>query len=257
MMEQPKDIFNLLLNKRSIFLMEEIDAAVATKIAATILWLDSIDSQSEITFYINSIGGSVSNGLFTIYDTMQMVKSPIKTVCIGEAYSSAAIILSSGSNGLRFAYPNSLIMIHNLQIEEMSGTQKEIEEESKRLKKINNDIIQIISKHTGQAVRKVKKDCEKDKYFSPQEAIKYGIIDGIFLPKKHLDQKNESKQCLDDSERSRLFYLLDALRVSPDKKLISVVERSGSSEAFKAELDTLRHSVDLVKDCEALRVKLT
>lgn len=189
-----KDIFEFLLDKRTVFLREEIDATVATKIAATLLWMDKTDQESEITFYINSIGGSVSDGLFTIYDTMQYIKSPIKTICIGEAYSSAAIILASGSKGLRLVYPKAMIMIHNLQIEEMSGTQKEIEEESKRLKKLSQDIIELIARHTGQTIRKVRQDCSKDKYFTPEEAIKYGIIDGIMSPNKIIPELNAKKK---------------------------------------------------------------
>ena len=191
---KPKDIFEFLLDKRMIFLSEEITGAVATKIAATLLWMDKVDCESEITFFINSIGGSVSDGLFTIYDTLQYVKSPIKTICVGEAYSSAAIILASGSKGLRFAYPNSMIMIHNLQIEDMSGTQKEIEEESKRLKKLGNDIVNLVARHTGQPLRKVRRDCEKDKYFTPEEAIKYGIIDGIMSANKPIPELNTKKK---------------------------------------------------------------
>jgi ATP-dependent Clp protease protease subunit len=120
----------------------------------------------------------------TIYDTMQYISSPIKTICIGEAYSSAAVILTAGTKGRRWAYPSSRMMIHNIWTEEMSGTQKEIEEKSKQIKIVNDAMIKIISKHTGQTIRRVKKDCEKDKYFTCEEAMKYGLVDHIIVSSK-------------------------------------------------------------------------
>lgn len=179
------DIFSNLIKKRILFLSEEIDAAVATSTAASLLFLD-LHSQEEITLYINSIGGSVSDGLLTIHDTLQYIKSPVKTICIGEAYSSAAVILAAGSKGRRFAFPNAKIMIHNIQVEEMSGTQKEIQEEAKRVKELNNVLMSLIANHTNQSLKKVRRDCLKDKYFNPEEAIKYGLIDGVVESFKNL-----------------------------------------------------------------------
>lgn len=181
--EKSIDIFSSLMKERILFLSEEIDAAVATSTAASLLFLD-LQSQEEITLYINSIGGTISDGLLTIHDTLQYIKSPVKTICIGEAYSSAAVILASGTKGRRFAFPNSKIMIHNLQVDEMFGTQKEIEDESKRLKELNQVLLTLIANHTKQPLKKIKRDCLKDKYFTPQEAIKYGLIDGIVEPSK-------------------------------------------------------------------------
>lgn len=172
------DIFSSLLRERILFLSEEIDATVATSICASLLFLD-IQSQQEITLYINSIGGSVSDGLLTIHDTLQYIQSPVKTVCIGEAYSSAAVILAAGKKGRRFAFPHAKIMIHNIQVQEMSGTQEEIQKEAKRFKELNQVLMNLIAKHTQQPLRKVKRDCLKDKYFTPSEAIKYGLIDHI------------------------------------------------------------------------------
>lgn len=177
--EDTSDVFAKLAKERILFLFEDIDASVATWMAATLLLLDIQDPHAEITLYVNSGGGSVENGLMTIYDTMQSIQAPIKTVCIGEACSSAAVILLAGTKGRRYAYPSSRMMIHNIRIDEMSGSQKEIEEQSKRIKSLNEAMIKIIAKHTGQTVRKVKKDCEKDKYFTCEEAIKYGIIDHV------------------------------------------------------------------------------
>lgn len=180
-----QDVFSRLITERIVFLSQEIDAEVATEKAATLLLLNKLDATKEITLYINSSGGFVQDGLLTIYDTLQLISAPVRTICMGEAYSSAAIILAAGSKGRRMAYPSARIMIHNLQVEEMSGTQKQIEEESRRIKDLNHTLMQIISQHTGQPLKKVRRDCEKDKYFTPQEAIKYGLIDGIVTPLKH------------------------------------------------------------------------
>lgn len=181
--EKSVDIFSSLIKKRILFLSEEIDASVATSITASLLFLD-LQSQEEITLYINSIGGTVSDGLLTIHDTLQYIKSPVKTVCIGEAYSSAAVILAAGTKGRRYAFPHSKIMIHNIQVEELSGTQKEIQEEAKRVKELNQILMKLISDHTAQPLKKVKRDCLKDKYFTPEQAIKYGLIDAIVEPSK-------------------------------------------------------------------------
>lgn len=179
------DVFSSLVKERILFLSEEINAAVATFITASLLFLD-LKSQEEITLYINSVGGSVSDGLLTIHDTLQYIKSPVKTVCIGEAYSSAAVILASGTKSRRFAFPHAKIMIHNIQVEEMSGTQKEIQEEAKRVKELNQVLMTLIASHTQQPLKKVRRDCLKDKYFTPEEAIKYGLIDGIIESSKNI-----------------------------------------------------------------------
>ena len=181
----PGDIFSRLAQERIIFLYEEIDASIATSISATMMLMDIDDSVKPITLYINSRGGTIEDGLLTIYDTLQYIKSPVKTVCIGEAYSSAAVILSAGTKGFRFAYPNARIMIHNIQIEEMSGTQKEIQDEAKRTKELNSTMMKITAKHTGQVLKKVSRDCNKDKYFTAEAAVKYGLIDHVIIPAKN------------------------------------------------------------------------
>lgn len=180
------DVYSKLIEERIIFLKDEIDAEVATKISATLFWLNSKSGTEEITLYINSPGGTVSDGLFTIYDTLQFIEAPVRTICIGEASSSAAVILAAGSKGLRFAYSSARIMIHNIQVSEMSGSQTEIEKESKRIKELNQTLIQTIARHTGQPLRKVKRDCTHDKYLTAEEAVKYGIIDSIIQPKKEI-----------------------------------------------------------------------
>lgn len=180
------DVISRLVKDRILFLTDEVEIGVATELVAALLYLDLQNPDKEITIYINSQGGDTQSGLLTIYDTMQFIKSPVKTICIGEAYSSAAVLLASGTKGLRFAAPNSKIMIHSLQLGNLSGTQQEIEEETKLCKKLNDTVMKIIASHTGQNIKKVKRDCLKDKYFTAEEAIKYGLIDGIVVGKKQL-----------------------------------------------------------------------
>lgn len=176
------DVYSSLIKERILFLSGEIDGEVGTSLAAKLLLLDSEDHEAPITLFINSNGGTIENGLLTIYDTMQYIQAPVKTICIGEAYSSAAIILSAGQKGLRGAYPSSKIMIHMLRVEDFTGTLKEYEEDCKRAKDLNKRLYKILSFHTGQSMAKIKRDCNKDKYLTAEDAIKYGLIDFIVEP---------------------------------------------------------------------------
>lgn len=178
------NVISSLIKDRILFLTDDVEIGVATELVATLLYLDLKNSSKEITIYINSQGGDTQNGLMTIYDAMQFIASPIKTICIGEAYSTAAVLLSAGTKGLRFAAPHAKIMIHSLQLGNLSGTQQEIEDETKQCKKLNDAVMKIIAHHTGQNIKKVKRDCLKDKYFTSEEAIKYGLIDGIIQSNK-------------------------------------------------------------------------
>lgn len=175
------DVYSRLLQDRIIFLHEEIDSEIASRIIASVLYLDKKNNQKEICVYINSVGGEAEAGL-AIYDVFQFVSAPIKTICVGRACSAAADLLASGSPGKRLASPNAEIMIHSIQAE-LSGSNKEIQEEAERLKKFNQRSNEILSLHTGQPIAKIAKDCEKDKYMTAQEALEYGIIDKILSPK--------------------------------------------------------------------------
>lgn len=182
-----QDIYSRFLDERAIFLKEEfnsdeLNSEIGTRLAANLIWLDA-QSQEEVTFYINSKGGDIA-ALMTIYDTMLQMKSPIKTICVGEAFSSAAVILSAGTPGRRFIYPNSRVMIHQMQLSDISGTNAEVLQEVKRIKKENDALMKIIAKHTKQSLRKIKRDCLGDKYFTATEAIKYGIVDHIVEPRR-------------------------------------------------------------------------
>lgn len=182
------DVFSRLVKDRIIFLAEEITADVGTTIAATLLFLDKQNDKQDISLYINSPGGSVCDGLYTIYDTMQYIKSPIKTVNIGEAYSAAAVLLAAGSKGKRLAFANSNTMIHQVQVGDLSGPASDVEEETKRIKLLNNRIMTTIAVHTGQTFSKVKNDCLEDLYLTAEQALEYGIIDQIIVPNKKLPE---------------------------------------------------------------------
>jgi ATP-dependent Clp protease protease subunit len=176
----PRDIFSKLLSKRILFLGEELTGEIASDIAASLLWLDS-ESNEEIVFYINSPGGDIENGLLPIYDTFQVIKSPVKTITIGKAMSAAAVLLAAGKKGSRFAFPHAQIMIHGVQVGgELFGDADEFKKESKLIDKLNQSLMEILSKHSNQPLRKIKRDCKTDKYLSAQEAVEYGLIDGIY-----------------------------------------------------------------------------
>lgn len=180
------DIFGQLARDRNLFIYHDIDGHIATTLVAHLLWLDLQDSETEITIYINSIGGTVSNGLLTIYDTMQNINAPIRTICIGEAYSGAAVLLSAGTKSRRFSYPNAKIMIHAIQAYDIGGSQSEVEKESKRIKFMNQSLMELMARHTGQSLTKIKRDCVEDKYFTAKEALDYGLIDNIIKPVKKI-----------------------------------------------------------------------
>lgn len=178
------DIYSRLMKDRIIFLSEEVNSETGTAIAATLLWLDH-QSNKDISMYINTPGGTITDGLFTIYDTMQYIKSDVQTVCIGEAYSAGAVLLAAGAPGKRMAFTNSEVMIHEVQ-SGVDGSGSEIERQTERLKRLSNGLFEIVARHTGQTLEKIKADCEDEMYLSAEEALKYGIIDKIVQPNKKL-----------------------------------------------------------------------
>lgn len=179
------DVFSRLVKDRIVFLPEEINAEVATTICGTLLYLNNQNHTKDISLYINSPGGTLCDGLFTIYDTMQHIEAPIKTVCVGEASSAAAIILAAGSQGKRLAFENSLIMIHHLQAG-VDGSMSEMKKMTTLYDALNDKVLNILSAHTGQSYEKIKADSKEDKYFSAQEALEYGLIDGIVKKNKQI-----------------------------------------------------------------------
>jgi ATP-dependent Clp protease protease subunit len=189
------DVYSRLVKERVVFLSGEegINSDDATALSATLLYLDHQSKTKPISIYINSPGGSVSDGLFTIYDTMQYIKAPIKTVCMGEACSAGAVLLAAGTKGMRLAFENSTIMIHQLQVSGISGTQSEIERETARCKRVNDKILQTIAAHSGQSIEKVKDDVKHDFYLTAEEAIEYGLIDGLVKKSKILPKITPKK----------------------------------------------------------------
>lgn len=190
------DVYSRLIKHRKIFLCEEIDKLNASIISALLLELDTEDPNTPIEFYINSIGGEVE-GLFSIYDMMHFIKAPVKTICFGEACSAAAVLLSAGTKGYRYASPNSQIMIHQIQVGGIEGSGTSLQIEAKATKKLKNRLTDILARHTGNFYRKVYRDCEKDKFMSAKEALEYGIIDFVMpyakeIPPLKVEKANNS-----------------------------------------------------------------
>ena len=180
--ERVYDIFSRLLEERIIFLAGPITDAVANLVIAEILFLASKNLNQDIKLYINSPGGSVTAGL-AIYDTVQYVDCDVSTICVGLAGSMAATLLASGKKGKRFALPNSEILLHQVA-GGVTGQAAEIEIGAKQIIKIKQKLNQILARHTGQSLKKVEKDTDRDFYLSAEEAKKYGIIDEVIRGKK-------------------------------------------------------------------------
>ena len=180
--ERVYDIFSRLLEERIIFLAGTITDSVANLVIAQILFLASKDAKKDIKLYVNSPGGSVTAGL-AIYDTMQYVSCDISTICIGMAASMGATLLTAGEKGKRFALPNSEILLHQVA-GGIKGQAADIEIEAKQILKIKGKLNEILAEHTGQPIKKVEQDTDRDFYLSAEEAKKYGIIDEVIKGKK-------------------------------------------------------------------------
>jgi len=179
--ERAYDIYSRLLKERIVFLGGPISDAVANSIIAQFLFLASKDEKKDIQLYINSPGGSVTAGL-AIYDTIQFIKCPVATTCVGMAASMGAVLLSAGTKGKRFALPNSEIMLHQVA-GGAQGVAADIEINAKQIIKIKESINKIIAKHTGQSIEKIARDTDRDFYLNAQEAKSYGIIDEVIRTK--------------------------------------------------------------------------
>ena len=175
--ERSFDIFSRLLRERIIFLGDEIDDELANSIVAQMLLLDSENPEKDIMLYINSPGGVITAGM-AIYDTMQLIKADVQTICIGEAASMGAFLLCSGAKGKRMALPSARIMIHQ-PLGGAQGQATDIELEAKEILRMKTMLTTIIAENSGQKVEKVVADCERDHYLSAQEAMEYGLIDKV------------------------------------------------------------------------------
>ena len=175
--ERAYDIYSRLLRDRIVFLGSEVNDDVANLITAQFLFLESEDPDKEISFYIHSPGGSVTAGL-AIYDTMQFVKPPVSTLCVGQAASMGSLLLAAGAKGRRYALPHSRILIHQVS-GGFEGQASDIEihaREALRLREILND---ILAHHTGQNTKKIEKDTDRDNFMSAAQAVEYGLIDEV------------------------------------------------------------------------------
>jgi ATP-dependent Clp protease, protease subunit len=180
--EQVMDLFTRLLKDRIVFLGSEVDDEVANNIIAQMLFLESEDPDKEITMYVNSPGGVITAGL-AIYDTMQYVRCPVATVCLGQAASMGAWILAAGTKGLRKALPNSRVMIHQ-PLAGVRGQASDIEIHAREVILLRERMNQILAIHTGQTEAQIKEDTERDRFLTSAEAKEYGIIDEVILARK-------------------------------------------------------------------------
>ena len=180
--ERSYDIFSRLLKDRIIFLGEDVNATSASLVIAQLLFLESEDPDKEIFLYINSPGGSITDGM-GIVDTMNYIKCPVTTICVGLAASFGAVLLANGEKGKRFATPNSEILIHQPLIGGqgggISGQATEIKIHADHMIRTREKLNKLLSEKTGQPIEQIEKDTERDHYMSAQEALEYGLIDGI------------------------------------------------------------------------------
>ena len=180
--ERAYDIFSRLLKERIIFLAGPIDESMANLVIAQLLFLSSEDPKRDIQLYINSPGGSVTEGL-AIYDTIQHIKPDVSTVCVGLAASMGAILLSAGKKGKRFSLPNSQIMLHQV-MGGASGQAVEIEITAKQILKTKAQLNKILSEHTKQSLKTIERDTDRDFYLTAEEAVDYGLIDSVIKEKR-------------------------------------------------------------------------
>ena len=175
--ERSFDIFSRLLRERIIFLGTEIDDDVANSVVAQLLLLDSENSEKDIMLYINSPGGVITAGM-AIYDTMNLIKSDVSTICLGEAASMGAFLLSAGTKGKRMALPSARIMIHQ-PLGGAQGQATDIELEAKEIIRMKKMLTGILAENSGQDLERLQKDCERDYYMSAAQAVEYGLIDKV------------------------------------------------------------------------------
>ena len=188
--ERAYDIYSRLLKERIIFLGTSVSDEIASLVIAQMLFLEAEDPDKDITFYVNSPGGAVTAGM-AIYDTMRYVRCDIVTLCMGQAASMAALLLAAGTQGKRYALPNSRILIHQ-PMGGFQGQATDIDIHAQEILRMRDDLNKILAKHTGQNIRKIKKDTERDYFMNAEEAQKYGIIDKVLEKRAKIDEETES-----------------------------------------------------------------
>ena len=185
--ERYMDIYSLLLKERIIFLGTQVDDQVANVIVAQLLYLAREDPEKDISIYIHSPGGVVTAGL-AIYDTMQLIQPDVSTICVGSAYSMGTVLLCAGAKGKRYALPSSTIHMHQGR----AGTQGQITDikiAAKEFERLDSLIAEILAKHSGQTLEKIRQDTDRDIYFTSQQAVEYGLIDDILAPAAKKEKK--------------------------------------------------------------------
>ena len=188
--ERAYDIFSRLLKERIIFLGTSVNDEISSLIIAQLLFLEAEDPDKDITFYVNSPGGGVTAGM-AIYDTMQYVRCDIVTLCMGQAASMGALLLAAGAKGKRYALPNSRVLIHQ-PMGGFQGQATDIDIHAQEILRMRNDLNKILAYHTGQNIRKIKKDTDRDYFMNAVEAKKYGIIDDVLGKRANIDEETKS-----------------------------------------------------------------
>ena len=183
--------YNKLFEERIIFLGVQIDDASANDVMAQLLTLEAIDPDRDITMYINSPGGSMTS-MMAIYDTMQYIQPEIQTFCLGQAASAAAVLLAAGTKGKRMALPNSRILIHQPAVESGYGQSSDLEIQAREILRMRQAMEQILATHTGQAEEQVRRDTERDKFFTAAEAKEYGLVDEVLTMLKRKSEVGSS-----------------------------------------------------------------
>ena len=189
--ERAYDIYSLLLKQRIIFLVGPVNDAVASLICAQLLFLESENPSKDINFYINSPGGIVTSGL-AIYDTMQYIRSPVATVCMGQAASMGSLLLCAGTKGKRISLPNSRIMVHQPS-GGAQGQASDIEIQAREILQLRSRLNDMYVKHTGQSLEVIAQAVERDKFMSPAEAKEFGLIDDVMVNRPARDDENKTR----------------------------------------------------------------
>ena len=180
--ERAYDIYSRLLKERVIFLTGSVEDSGANLVVAQMLFLEAENPDKDISLYINSPGGSVTSGL-SIYDTMQFIKPDVSTLCVGQAASMGAVLLAGGAKGKRQSLPNSRVLIHQV-MGGYQGQASDVEIHAQEILSIKEKLNAILSFHTGQKIDKITKDSDRDNFMSPEQAVKYGLIDGVMQTRK-------------------------------------------------------------------------
>ena len=177
--ERAYDIYSRLLKDRIIFIGDQIEDTMANLVIAQLLFLESEDPEKDIHFYVNSPGGSVTAGL-AIYDTMQYIKPDVSTLCLGQAASMAAWLLAAGAKGKRFALPHARIMIHQ-PLGGVQGQATDIDIQAREILRIREQLNNVLVKHTGQSIKKIEKDTDRDMFMTGKQAVEYGLVDEVIV----------------------------------------------------------------------------